>query len=141
MNALPPQRKYKFQFTIDSIFQQLSIVSSGVLFSMQVPSAIQIATGIFQADAAAKKFDQRIINVLIIVLLVVIALLLFCYYASRVSERMDENANTIYTSAWYGLPLPQQRYIINMISFAQEEHIFLGLKMFPCSLQSFVTVK
>lgn len=132
--------RFRFRFIVDRIFKQLSTASSGILFVQQVFGAIQIAAGIFQLDVAVREFDARMINVPLLTLLIICTLLTYCYFASRITAKLNQNINIIYTSKWYLLPLEQQRYIVHMICFAQRNHILYGLNMLPCSLDSFVMV-
>lgn len=79
-------------------------------------------------------------NLPLLLSMIISLVLIYCSFASRITEKLNENVNIIYTSLWYLLPSEQQRYIVNMISFAQSNHTFLGFKMVPCSLQTFAAV-
>lgn len=70
----------------------------------------------------------------------VVSILPYCYYASRITVRMQQLSNVIFDSCWYKLPVRLQRNIQFMIKFAQVTRKVDGYILFSCDLECFVKV-
>lgn len=111
-----------------------------MLLATQLSSAVFISCAIFQVDAASQHFDTNFIIVWSILVVAILVVFPCCYFASRITAKLNQIADVIYFSSWYSMLTEHQKYIPFMVAFAQRDHTFRGMNMISCSLETFVQV-
>lgn len=115
-------------------------ITSAILLSCQLTGAVFISFSLFQVDAASKSIDTNFMVVLGVTVVAILAVYPCCYFASRITARLNQISTVIYSTMWYSLPMAQRKHISFTIAFAQRDHTFRGMSMMTCSLESFVQV-
>lgn len=124
-----------------SLFKRLDTVSSGILLTTQVTACILISCSIFQVDNMTQTLDvTELITMIGLATMGISTVYPLCYFASRITAKLNQTAKVIYFSTWYSLPMELQKYMPFMIAFGQRDHVFRGMHMMTCSLESFLQV-
>lgn len=71
----------------------------------------------------------------------ILSILPYCYYASRITDKIQNMAYIAFDSCWYELRQPLQRNIQLIIEFAQIKRTVDGYNLFSCDLEGFVKVR
>lgn len=66
---------------------------------------------------------------------------LFCYFATRTTNRVMTIGNSVYDLDWYEYPANLQKYIILIIARSQKDAHFSGFSMVHCTLVAFGQVR
>lgn len=61
---------------------------------------------------------------------------LHCYYASWITEEIDDTGATAYATHWFDLPIKMQRYVILMMIRTNESLNFTGLDIINCDMET-----
>lgn len=127
------------QFSV-RLFQQMKSVVKGMLFILQLTSAGMIACAIFLVDGASQQFDTNFVIMVVVLIVSLVTIFPCCYFASRITAKLDQSAQIIYFSMWYLVPFNERKQFPFVIAFAQRDHSIRMMNMFSCSLESFVQV-
>lgn len=74
-------------------------------------------------------------------LVAIFSLLPFCYYASRITVKIQQTANSVFQSDWYGMPIGIQKNIKPIIAFAQIRRSVNGYGLLNSDLEGFLKVR
>lgn len=66
---------------------------------------------------------------------------LFCYFATRTTERIARIAGMTFSSNWFDYPTGVQKYVVLIIARSQVPSQFTGLGLFDCTLAVFGKVQ
>lgn len=61
---------------------------------------------------------------------------LHCYYASSITQRIEDTAVTAYSSKWFDLHIKLQKFVILMMIRSQEELHFTGWSIIYCTMET-----
>lgn len=64
----------------------------------------------------------------------------FCYLSTRVSYKLLDLGDISYNSMWYKYPANYQKYVLNLVMFAQKPQYFTGFGVVNCTLELFAVV-
>lgn len=120
---------------ISSTFFQMELVKT-TTFSCDIE---QITRKMFFLQTF-KNIDIKFVMSIFASVVGIGSILPYCYYASKITAKMDQLATTAFQSRWYDLPLSLQRNIHFIILFAQIKRTVNGYKLFRCDLEGFVKV-
>lgn len=66
---------------------------------------------------------------------------LHCYYASSITQEIEDTGITAYASNWFDLPIKFQKYITLIMIRAQQSLDFTGLDIISCNMETLGKVK
>lgn len=111
---------------------------SGYLFYQFIFTLNYIAFFIFVMDGMLTKTSD--FNDLIVYNFLVAATcvnFVLCYYADKLTQEASEVADTMYDTAWYEMPIPQQKMLLLPIYRSQKLIRLTGFGIYTYSLQNF----
>lgn len=110
-----------------------------ILFSMFLSCTIIIAFNLFALES------NELFSIQTVIAICDVACLLpsnftYCFLAEKVTADLLKISDILFSSAWYRLPVIQQKLLVIPIQLAEREYRIKGLRLINCSLAVFVSV-
>lgn len=138
-------------------------IFSGIIFYQLACGSAFISTTVFQLDLvrhfvnfksiclllamlilvkfqAWGNFDGNFFVIVCVVVLSIMCIFPYCFYASQLSLDLEEIAIRAFHSKWYKHPVELQKYMTQIIAYAQIRRSVYGFGIFRCSLEVFMKV-
>lgn len=110
-----------------------------VLFNMTFTCSIVIALNLFVFELSETLNLELIVAFIDMAGISPLTFALF-YFAERITSDLLSIGDHFYNSAWFQLPVKQQKLLVLPIQQAQRERRLKGLGLFDCSLALFSSV-
>lgn len=110
-----------------------------ILFSLFLTCTIIIAFNLFALESN-KLFSIQTVIAICDVTCLLPSNFTYCFLAEKVTADLLKIGDILFSSAWYQLPLAQQKLLIVSIQFAEREYRIKGLRLIDCSLGVFLSV-
>lgn len=110
-----------------------------ITFTVMLTCTLVIAFNLFVAEVSGVGIET--LFAFTDSLFMILITFMYCYLSEWVTSDLLEIGDLFYNSAWYRLPVKQQRLLTLPIGRAQREFRLSGLGLFDCSLALFSSVE
>lgn len=110
-----------------------------ILFTMFLTCTIIIAFNLFALESNALFSIQTVIAICDVACLLP-SNFTYCFLAEKVTADLLKTGDVLFSSAWYRLPVAQQKLLVVPLQVAECEYRIKGLRLINCSLAVFLSV-
>lgn len=110
-----------------------------IIFTMALTVTVGTASELFAIELN-EAFSFEAVNAMAYIAFVLALMYAYCSASERVTSYLLDVGEMFYNSAWYQLPVKQQKLLVLPIQRAEREFRLSGLGLFDCSLAVFSSV-
>lgn len=123
-----------------SVASDLVELLSATLFFQLLFCTINIAIFLLAIESDDQIFSVTSLVSFIALSTVLVSIFIYCKLSENITGDLNDIGDVFYESAWYRMPLDQQKMFLRPIERAQKGIRLMGFGMVECSLAMFLSV-